>query len=84
MQKNLGAETSSFAVKRKKVPMKVLRHFSLVPRLERFFMSSKTALPMVWHDQDRVKDGFFRHLADSAAWKDFDAKHKLFSQIAEM
>ncbi|XP_039134114.1 uncharacterized protein LOC120271498 isoform X2 [Dioscorea cayenensis subsp. rotundata] len=78
MQKNLGATTSS-EVKEKKIPVKVLRHFPLVPRLQRLFMSSKTASLMVWHDQDRVKDGFLRHPANSVAWKDFDAKHMSFS-----
>ncbi|XP_039142871.1 uncharacterized protein LOC120280181 isoform X2 [Dioscorea cayenensis subsp. rotundata] len=79
MQKDLRNEVSSSAEKEKKIPEKVLRHFPLVPRLQRLFMSSKLAPLMIWHDQDRVKDGFIRHPADSTTWKDFDAKHMLFS-----
>ncbi|GKE21109.1 hypothetical protein Tco_1432621, partial [Tanacetum coccineum] len=35
----------------------ILRWFPLKPRLQRLFMSSKTASLMNWHQQERKKDG---------------------------
>ncbi|KAK2417280.1 hypothetical protein QL285_039602 [Trifolium repens] len=52
---------------RKKVPAKILRYFPLKPRLQRLFLSSKTAEDMRWHAVDTNNDnvnGFkFRTLA---------------------
>lgn len=62
--------------KQKKIPWKVLRYFPLTPRLQRLFMSSKTATDMRWHSENRVKDGELRHPADSEAWKHFDQIHE--------
>ncbi|XP_004289416.1 PREDICTED: uncharacterized protein LOC101293241 [Fragaria vesca subsp. vesca] len=62
----------------KKIPWKILRYFPLTPRLQRLFMSSKTAQAMIWHFEDRVKDGVLRHPADAEAWKHFDQIHPLF------
>ena len=64
----------------KKVPWKVLQYFPITPRLQRLFMSSKTASDMVWHFKDRVKDGVLRHPADAEAWKAFDQLHPTFSK----
>ncbi|XP_019051849.1 PREDICTED: uncharacterized protein LOC104589233 isoform X2 [Nelumbo nucifera] len=50
-----------------KIPRKVLRYFPLKPRLQRLFMSSRTALSMRWHEEGRKKDGALRHPADSPA-----------------
>ncbi|XP_058750628.1 uncharacterized protein LOC131623640 [Vicia villosa] len=47
-----------------KAPLKVLRHFPLIPRLQRLFMCSKTANSLRWHDEERSKDGKLRHPAD--------------------
>ncbi|KAL6194400.1 hypothetical protein ACLB2K_035484 [Fragaria x ananassa] len=55
------------------------RYFPLEPRLQRLFMSSKTATLMRWHAEKRTDDGVFRHPVDSLAWKDFDSKHSNFS-----
>ncbi|XP_022024563.1 uncharacterized protein LOC110924893 [Helianthus annuus] len=63
----------------KKKACKILRWFPLKPRLQRFFMSSKTSNLMNWHHIDRVKDGKLRHPADALVWKDFDEK---FSEFA--
>lgn len=53
--------------------MKVLRHFPLIPRLQRLFSSRKTAENMRWHQLKRVpKEGVLSHPADGEAWKDFD------------
>nr|XP_043625605.1 uncharacterized protein LOC122597034 [Erigeron canadensis] len=62
----------------KKIGAKVLRYFPLIPRLQRLFMSSKTAASMKWHEESRTKDGYLRHPADSPAWKTFDFMHPDF------
>ncbi|XP_058766785.1 uncharacterized protein LOC131640406 [Vicia villosa] len=62
-----------------RVPAKILRHFPLIPRLQRLFMCSKTAESMRWHEEERSKDGKLRHPADGKAWKDFDELHPEFS-----
>ncbi|XP_062028723.1 uncharacterized protein LOC133744669 [Rosa rugosa] len=63
----------------KRKAAKQARYFPLKPRLQRLFMSSKTATLMRWHAEKRTNDGVFRHPADSLAWKDFDKKHPSFS-----
>uniref|UniRef100_A0A2N9G202 DUF4218 domain-containing protein n=1 Tax=Fagus sylvatica TaxID=28930 RepID=A0A2N9G202_FAGSY len=65
--------------KRKKKAAKILRWFPLKPRLQRLFMSSKTAGHMKWHANGRTDDGLMRHPADSPAWKTFDSKYGEFS-----
>ena len=60
---------------RKKVPRKVLRHFPLIPRLQKLYAVKSTAKDMRWHAEERHDDGILRHPADSDAWKDFDKKH---------
>ncbi|GMJ12295.1 hypothetical protein HRI_004898700 [Hibiscus trionum] len=63
----------------RKKPVKILRYFPLIPRLQRLFMSSKTAESMRWHHDGRTNDGFLRHPADSLAWKSFDQKFLNFA-----
>ncbi|XP_077224998.1 uncharacterized protein LOC143858225 [Tasmannia lanceolata] len=62
-----------------KVPAKILRHFPLKPRLQRLYMSTKTASFMTWHHDNRTKDDILRHPADSASWQTFDYIHQWFS-----
>ncbi|CAK8538606.1 unnamed protein product [Lathyrus sativus] len=62
-----------------KVPSKVLRHFPLIPRLQRLLMCSKTASSLRWYDEERSKDGKLRHPADAEAWKEFDKCHSEFA-----
>ncbi|XP_027167265.1 uncharacterized protein LOC113767387 [Coffea eugenioides] len=62
-----------------KVPAKLVRYFPLKPRLQRLFMSSKTASLMRWHEEERIKDGKLRHPADSLAWKHFNDRHPSFA-----
>ncbi|XP_028110420.1 uncharacterized protein LOC114308923 [Camellia sinensis] len=66
--------------KGKKIPHKILRYFPLTPRLQRLYMSRKTAGDMRWHKEKRVNDGILRHPADGEAWKDFDRQHAVFAQ----
>ena len=52
----------------KKVPRKVLRHFPLIPRLQKLFISKRTAEDMRWHREKRIQDDDnLRHPADSLA-----------------
>ncbi|XP_042979992.1 uncharacterized protein LOC122310182 [Carya illinoinensis] len=68
------------STKQKKIPHKVLRHFPLVPRLQRLFVSNKTAGAMRWHSTERVNDyNVMRHPADSKVWKDFDVQYPQFA-----
>jgi len=46
---------------KKKDPPKVLRYFPLKPRLQRLFMSSKTATHMRWHTTANNNDSKLRH-----------------------
>jgi hypothetical protein len=62
-----------------KVPRKVLRYFPIKKRLQRLFVSSRTASLTRWHAERRIKDGLLRHPADSILWKDFDQKYPEFA-----
>ena len=64
---------------KKKKAAKILRWFSLKPRLKRLFMSPETANHIKWHANGRVNDGLMRHPADSKDWKSFDSKYIEFS-----
>ena len=66
--------------KKKKIHAKVLRYFPLKPRLQRLFMSSKTASHMKWHVDGCMRGEMMRHLVDSLAWKNFDKVHPSFAQ----
>ncbi|XP_021756083.1 uncharacterized protein LOC110721242 [Chenopodium quinoa] len=56
---------------------KVLRYFPLIPRLKRFYMSSKTTKDMSWHF-GRKDNKVLRHPADGEAWKFFDEIYQEF------
>jgi hypothetical protein len=59
----------------KKFPVKVLRHFPIIPRLQRIFCSPSIAKLMLWHSENRSNkeggDNLVRHLCDSKAWQHF-------------
>ncbi|XP_020266413.1 uncharacterized protein LOC109841901 [Asparagus officinalis] len=63
----------------KKIPAKVLRHFPLVPRLQRLYMTKNIAKDMRWHKERRVDDGKVRHPADAKAWKHVDQTFPSFA-----
>ncbi|XP_042459548.1 uncharacterized protein LOC122043134 [Zingiber officinale] len=73
------SENDSIGEKRK-ITRKVLWYFPIKPRLQRLFMSSKTASHMRWHSESRTKDGYMRHPADSPSWQTFDHKHPEFAK----
>ena len=64
----------------KKIPHKVLKYFPLSPRLQRLFMSKKSAIDMRWHkEMHKPHHDLMSHPADSIAWKDFDAAYPTFA-----
>ncbi|XP_056698659.1 uncharacterized protein [Spinacia oleracea] len=65
-----------------RVPQLILRHFPLVPRLQRMFISSKLARHMRWHKVDNKDDGIMRHPADLEAWKSSDTTFPDFAKDA--
>nr|XP_051202323.1 uncharacterized protein LOC127315924 [Lolium perenne] len=68
---------------RRKIPEKVLRHFPLIPRLQRMFLSKERSKEVQWHKlkrQDMEND--LSHPVDGDAWKDFDNIHKDFAADA--
>jgi len=61
------------------VPVKILRHFFLIPKLKRLYMASKTTPLMRWDALGFKDDGKFRHLGDAYAWKHFNNRHTNFT-----
>ena len=61
------------------MPAKILRHFTLIPTLQRLFICSNTIESMRWHEKERTKDGKMRHPADIEAWTNFDRHYPNFS-----
>ncbi|GJY20280.1 reverse transcriptase domain-containing protein [Tanacetum coccineum] len=63
----------------KKVPKKVLRYFSIIPRLQRLCKFSHTAKEMTWHATRKcMEPGKMQHPVDGRAWKNFDTKYPDF------
>jgi hypothetical protein len=54
------------------VPTKKLHHFSIIPRLIRFYRSPAISKLLVWHHENKSTDGPVRHVADSKAWMHID------------
>jgi len=68
---------------RKKILEKVLRHFPLVPRLQRMFVSKKSSEEAQWHKLKRKhNEKEMTHPADGKAWEDFDNHWPDFAQDA--
>ena len=53
---------------RSRVPTLILRHFPLIPQLQRMFRSKKLSKLNVWHYFNKSVDGKMRHTADSPQW----------------
>ncbi|KAL6577531.1 hypothetical protein OROMI_009859 [Orobanche minor] len=65
----------------KRRPRKFARYFPIKPRLQRLFMSRKTASQMRWHKEGRVEEeGTLSHPADGEPWKHFDEKFPWFAK----
>jgi hypothetical protein len=61
------------------VAYKKLRYFPITPRLQRLFMSPRTAEHMTWHQAHLAVDGVMVHPSDGEAWKRFNSVHPHFS-----
>ena len=56
-------------VGKSRVPLKVLRHFPLIPRLQRMYSTPLQASYMTWHHRHASEDGIMRGAVDSHQWK---------------
>ena len=54
------------------VAYKKLRYFPITPRLQRLFMSPRTAKHMTWHQSHHAVDEVMVHPSDGEAWKHFN------------
>ena len=54
---------------RSRVTALILRHFPLIPQLQRMFSSKKLSKLNMWHHFHKSEDGKMRHTADSPEWK---------------
>jgi len=57
----------------------VHRHFSLIPRLKRIFMSSILAEYTIWHTEKHSNNGKMRHLVSPKAWIHLDELYPNFA-----
>jgi len=60
------------------VAYKKIRYFPITPRLQRLFMSPRTAEHMTWHQAHHAVDGVMVHPSDGKAWKHFNSVHPHF------
>ncbi|GLU06904.1 hypothetical protein SLE2022_238890 [Rubroshorea leprosula] len=67
------------AIRQKNVPRKSLWYLPITPRLQRLYMSRKTAEHMTWHLKCREDADEVIHPAGSEAWKHFDETHPTFA-----
>jgi hypothetical protein len=60
---------------RQKFPVKVLRHFPIILRLQRMFRSPTISDLLIWHSENKNDleggDNMVRHPCDSKAWRHF-------------
>jgi hypothetical protein len=61
------------------VAYKKLRYFPITSRLQRLFISPRTAEHMTWHQSHDVVDGVMVHPSDGEEWKHFNSVHPHFS-----
>nr|XP_043633264.1 uncharacterized protein LOC122604436 [Erigeron canadensis] len=63
-----------------KVAHKVMRYFSLTPRLKRLYNSRHTAKDMTWHATGQCTEvGKMHHPVDGTTWKGFDKRYPDFA-----
>lgn len=63
----------------KKIPLKKMWYFPLIPRLKRLYSSMATASHMRWHSENQRDPTILCHPSDAEAWKHFDRIHPEFS-----
>ena len=54
---------------RKGILEKVLWYIPLIPRMKRLFQNYDHAKNLIWHEEGRIKDGKFWHVANAPTWK---------------
>lgn len=64
---------------REKIPHLVLTYLPIGPRLQKLYMSKKTAKDMTWHSDHKTKEGSMVHPSDGKAWKHFDSEDPIFA-----
>lgn len=62
-----------------KEPNKVLRHFPLIPRLQRLYTIPWIAREMTWHARSESSWDYMRHPSDSGQWKVCKENYKEFA-----
>jgi len=60
------------------VVYKKLRYFPITPRLQRLFMSPRTAEHMTWHQSHHAVIGVMVHPSKGEAWKHYSSVHPHF------
>ena len=64
----------------KRPPAKVLWYLPIIPRLKRLFANASDAKNLIWHADERKRDGYLRHPADSLQWKEIDDLYPEFGK----
>lgn len=68
--------------KKEFIPAKVVWYLPIIPRFRRMFSSEVDAKHLTWHKYDRIRDGKFRHPADSPQWAKIDHDYPDFGKEA--
>ena len=65
----------------KRIPHKVLRHFPIIPRLQRLFHDAQTREDVLWHsrNQEYRDRNVMSHPSHGSDWTSFNQKHKEFA-----
>ena len=66
---------------RSRIPHNLLRHFPIIPRLERLFHDAETREDVLWHsrNQDFRDQNVMSHSSHYSEWKIFNQKHETFA-----
>jgi hypothetical protein len=80
VEKTFDNEVADGATVKKRFPVKILRYFPLIPRLQRMYMSKRLSEEMQWHKKELVKDRKMHHPADSLAWKHVNKEYRWFAK----
>ena len=62
------------------IPVKVLRHFPIIPRIKSMFRCKSIASLMTWHQSSRSTDEVLRVPADSLAWRHIEETWSAFKE----
>ena len=65
---------------KKGIPKKVLQHIPPILRFKHLFQNEQHVKSLLWHDEERIKDGKLQHQANFLAWELVD---KMWSKIGD-